>query len=194
MPPAPVLISPPNGTIGTTQTPTLTWNSVSGALNYKLQISTVPDFAIITDTATLAATSYTIPSGKIGIYITYYWRVRAGNVFGYGPYSDSWWFISLPDNITNTGSEIPGEFKLFQNYPNPFNPETKINFDIPEISNVKISVYDISGKLISVLVNGSFNAGKYSLNFSGSGLKSGAYIYQIIAGKYIEYRRMILLK
>lgn len=194
MPPAPVLVSPPNGTIGTTQTPTLTWNSVSGALNYKLQISTVPDFAIITDTATLTSTSYTVPSGKIGIYITYYWRVCAGNLFGYGPYSNSWWFISLPDNISGNGSEIPDKFNLYQNYPNPFNPETKINFDIPEFSNVKISVYDISGKLVSVLINNKLNSGKYSVSFSGKKISSGVYFARLETQTYSSIIRMILIK
>lgn len=193
-PPAPVLISPPNGTIGTTQTPTLVWGSVSGALNYKLQISTVPDFAILTDTATLSTTSYTIPNGKIGINITYYWRVRAGNSYGYGPFSNYWWFISLPDNISGNGSVIPERFNLYQNYPNPFNPETKINFDIAENSNVKLSVYDMSGRLISVLIDNKLNSGKYSLSFSGKELGSGVYFARLETPAYSSIIRMILIK
>ena len=193
-PPAPVLFFPTNGYIGTTQTPMLIWGSVSGAQFYKVQVSTVPDFAIIIDSASISTTSYTIPGGKIQFYITYYWRVQAGNSFGYGPFSNHWWFISQPDNISGNGSEIPDKFNLYQNYPNPFNPETKINFDIAENSNVKLSVYDMSGRLVYVLVDHKLNSGKYSIGFSGKDIGSGVYFARLETPAYSSIIRMILIK
>jgi len=94
---------------------------------------------------------------------------------------------------------IPNKFNLSQNYPNPFNPTTKINFDIPskvkgETSNVKLVIYDITGKEIAVLVNESLEPGSFEVTFDGSNFSSGIYFYKIQANNFSETRRMILLK
>ncbi|MBN1639344.1 MAG: family 10 glycosylhydrolase [Ignavibacteriales bacterium] len=96
--------------------------------------------------------------------------------------------IELIDN------KIPTQYALKQNYPNPFNPTTTISFSIPEMSNVKLTVYDILGQEISVLVNEQMNAGNYSFNFNASGLASGVYIYEIRANDFVSRMKMILLK
>ena len=86
-------------------------------------------------------------------------------------------------------------FKLTQNYPNPFNPATMINFVIPQKSSVTLSVYDLSGKLVSQLINNEIRTeGSYSYEFDGSNLSSGLYMYRLSAGKYTETRKMLLLK
>lgn len=79
---------------------------------------------------------------------------------------------------------IPEKFSLSQNYPNPFNPATKINFEIPEnvngeLSNVKLLVYDITGRLVSELVNKQLSAGYYTADFNGINLSSGIYFYTL---------------
>jgi uncharacterized delta-60 repeat protein len=89
---------------------------------------------------------------------------------------------------------IPTEYKLYQNYPNPFNPSTVIRFDVAKESFVSLKVYDVSGKEIAQLVNSNMNAGSYKIDFSGSKLHSGVYFYKLIAGKYSETRKMLLLK
>ncbi|MEZ4691838.1 MAG: T9SS type A sorting domain-containing protein [Ignavibacteria bacterium] len=86
------------------------------------------------------------------------------------------------------------EFKLHENYPNPFNPSTLIRFEIPENGHVKLSVYDITGRLIKTLVNEFRNAGTYESAFDGSSLSSGFYFYRLESGRNIETNRMILLK
>jgi len=92
----------------------------------------------------------------------------------------------------------PGGFSLGQNYPNPFNPATTIEYSIPEVSNVTITVYSIVGELAATLVSGSVEAGYHRINFDASKLSSGTYIYQIKAvGKsktFIDNKKMILLK
>src|SRR5690606_8591349 len=70
--------------------------------------------------------------------------------------------------ITNGNGSIPTEYAMTQNYPNPFNPATRISYQLPEAGNVKITVFDISGKQIATLVNGQQNAGFYDINFDGS--------------------------
>ena len=91
-------------------------------------------------------------------------------------------------------NEIASVFNLEQNYPNPFNPNTIIRYELKTESFVKLDVYNITGKLISNLVNKKQRAGEYDVDFSGEGLPSGVYIYRLSTGKYTEYKKMILLK
>ncbi|MFC1726659.1 T9SS type A sorting domain-containing protein [candidate division KSB1 bacterium] len=92
------------------------------------------------------------------------------------------------------GKGIPASFGIAQNYPNPFNPDTKINFQLPEAARVTLKVYDVSGREVAELVNGNMNAGYHSVTFNAHELPSGVYIYKIKAGKFIETKRMILMK
>ncbi len=90
--------------------------------------------------------------------------------------------------------ELPKEYTLYQNYPNPFNPSTKIFYQLPQNSNVTVNVYDILGNRIKTLVNEFKVAGKYEIEFYGSKLASGVYIYQIRANNYTANKKMILMK
>lgn len=88
----------------------------------------------------------------------------------------------------------PDKFYLSQNYPNPFNPTTKIDYDLPHDGLVRIILYDISGREVYTLVNGTKPAGYYTLEFNANNLSSGIYFYRIIAGEFISAKRMALLK
>jgi len=91
-------------------------------------------------------------------------------------------------------NNIPKEFQLYQNYPNPFNSSTTIQYDLPINSNVRINVYDISGKLITTLVDNYQDAGKYNLIWDAPQLSSGLYIYQIETSNYRNIKKSILIK
>jgi hypothetical protein len=92
----------------------------------------------------------------------------------------------------------PDEFVLAQNYPNPFNPSTAIEFSVPEISEVNISVYSVIGEMVASVVNNTFDAGYHTVNFNAFNLPSGTYIYTIKAsgqnGTFVESKKMLLLK
>ncbi len=129
-----------------------------------------------------------------------------------------WWLLTITDifpgsddgtligwgiqfnNQTITGSVNPGitgvpnRFMLYQNYPNPFNPVTTVKYDIAKDVKVKITMYDLLGREVSVPVNEFKKAGSYSLNFNGSGLASGVYFYKIEAGSFVESKKMMLVK
>jgi enediyne biosynthesis protein E4 len=96
--------------------------------------------------------------------------------------------------VNQISSEIPGKFTLEQNYPNPFNPATKIKFSVSHSSDVKITIYDVTGRIVTQLVNGEFNAGVYSADFDGSGISSGTYFYKMETPGYTETKKMILIK
>lgn len=85
---------------------------------------------------------------------------------------------------------------LKQNFPNPFNPVTKISYGVLNPSNVKITVYDIAGELVTVLINHYHNAGHYELEFDAEkyDLSSGVYFYVIEAGEFYNVKRMMLVK
>lgn len=105
------------------------------------------------------------------------------------------WADRLTDIIT-TGISSPDRFTLMQNYPNPFNPTTTIRFDLPNSSDVKLTVHDALGRTISTLVNDRLNAGSYNYQFTSDDfhLTSGVYFYSIKAGDFHQTKRMILLK
>mgnify|MGYP003875295743 CR=1 FL=1 len=100
---------------------------------------------------------------------------------------------SILTNISPS-QNTPSDFYL-QNYPNPFNPSTNISFKIPSNGNVKLSVHDIDGKELKVLVNEFMTAGSHSINFTALDFSSGIYFYSLsVDGNLIGTKKMILLK
>ena len=88
----------------------------------------------------------------------------------------------------------PISYSLYQNYPNPFNPQTTIRFDVKEKTNVNVTLYDILGSRVRVLINSEYNAGSHEFNFNAKHLASGVYFYKIKMGKYSNVKKMILLR
>ena len=91
-------------------------------------------------------------------------------------------------------NETPQAYKLKQNYPNPFNPVTKIEFSVPRDEYVTLRVYDILGRELTILLSKNMKAGNHSVQFDGSKLSSGVYIYRIEAGRFADAKKMILIK
>ncbi len=75
--------------------------------------------------------------------------------------------------------QVPGAFALLQNYPNPFNPSTTIRYEIPGVSEVRMSVFDMLGREVTVLVNERKDAGVYEVRFDGTTFSSGVYFYRL---------------
>ena len=101
--------------------------------------------------------------------------------------------------VDNESRISPYNYILSQNYPNPFNPATKIKFNLPVRSNVKIRVYDMLGREAAVLANNQYSAGEHEVSFNGAQLSSGVYVYRIeaagINGKtFNAVKKMVLLK
>lgn len=89
---------------------------------------------------------------------------------------------------------LPTEFELYQNYPNPFNPSTTIRYDVREAVHVRVSVYDVTGRLVTELVNAQQPAGTHRVEWNASNLASGVYFYRIDAGSFSAVRTLTLLK
>jgi len=88
----------------------------------------------------------------------------------------------------------PFDYALLQNYPNPFNPVTIIKYEVPQVSNVKIEVFDLLGRVIKVLVDEQKTAGRYEIKFDASSLASGIYYYRIKANEFVQTKKMMLIK
>ncbi|MBT8400750.1 MAG: T9SS type A sorting domain-containing protein, partial [Rhodothermia bacterium] len=95
---------------------------------------------------------------------------------------------------TEGDAELPSDFALGQNYPNPFNPSTTIEFALPQTSQVTITVYDATGRLIGTVVDNLMPAGQHSVTLQGDGLASGVYFYEMKAGNHEETKSMIVMK
>ncbi|HSD63951.1 MAG TPA: T9SS type A sorting domain-containing protein [Ignavibacteriaceae bacterium] len=146
-----------------------------------------------TDLVVLNFTSNQVISDKVIFWDpdNKYWHV-------YDEDNATTWNSGYFDNITYSGD---GKFQvnqfsyvLNQNYPNPFNPSTTIQYNVPQQSYINLTVYNIIGQRIAVLVDGEKDAGFYSLEFNAAGLPSGIYIYRLQSSAFTQTRKMILLK
>lgn len=106
-----------------------------------------------------------------------------------GVYGDVW-----ITSVKPTHNETPQVFNLEQNYPNPFNSSTMIKYQLGKSENVKLVVYDITGKEIVTLVNAKQDAGKYEVNFNAGNLSSGIYFYKLITDNFTDTKKLILVK
>ncbi len=93
----------------------------------------------------------------------------------------------------------PMAYELMQNYPNPFNPSTSIVFSLPETGHISLNIYDISGRLVSTLVNGTLDNGVHNVMWNGADMNgelvsAGVYIYALESADMVMTKKMILMK
>ena len=139
-------------------------------------------------------------SGLSGIH-NIYLKFTGGS--GY-LFNINWWKFNpeqteiVPDE-NSSPDKTPHSFFLEQNFPNPFNPQTRIDYQIPETANVNISVYSVSGQLVTTLVNEVKSPGSYSViwnarDHSGLQLSSGIYLVRMVSKNYLATGKLILIK
>ena len=144
------------------------WNSI-GRVNAAGNSTSIVDYRFVDVN----------PDGSVLIY-----RLKQVDLDGSFTYSQE----------VEVNTAMPTAFSLSQNYPNPFNPTTKINYTIPFDSKVAISVYSVTGELVMELVNDFVTAGSHHVDFDGSNLASGMYIYKMTAGNFTQTNKMMLMK
>ncbi|MGE5430180.1 MAG: M20/M25/M40 family metallo-hydrolase [Syntrophomonadaceae bacterium] len=97
--------------------------------------------------------------------------------------------------LTSVSENHPlSNFQLSQNYPNPFNPSTTISYSLPKETHIELKVFDMLGREVTTLVNRDQNVGEYKVQFDGSFLPSGIYVYTIQAGQFRDSKKLVLLK
>ncbi len=135
--------------------------------------------------------------------IAYLWDTNiGGSVVGAAtPASECVWFyeqivveVPPPSGIEDEIIVVQ-EFKLTQNYPNPFNPVTTIKFNVEKATDIKLDVFNVSGEKVATLFNGRVSAaGEQTASFDGTNFASGVYFYQLTSGKFVQTRKMLLVK
>lgn len=161
--------------------------------NYLFQLYADTNSSPIFQDSTLTDTTF-IYNPNLTALTPYWWRVKAKNENGWGPFAAYFKFTTDQASGLTQGSEIPTVYDLFQNYPNPFNPVTSIKFDIPKAGFVSLKVYDITGREVANLVNSVLEPASYNVSWNGSQFSSGVYFYRIQAGDFVKVQKMILTK
>lgn len=194
---APTLLAPPNGAVNQPLNLTLDWNDVFGTTGYKVLLSTDSLFNTTLLDTTITASQIVVRSGLLSGSSVYHWRVRGFNVGGFGPWSVTWKFTTQIIGIEPISGIVPSAFRLYDNFPNPFNPVTTINFDIPtstENANTKLIIYDLTGRVISELIDAELRPGKYSVKWDASAYASGVYLFRLESGRFSDIKKMVVVK
>ncbi len=127
--------------------------------------------------------------------------------FGDTNWAATWTFIAELNILTSEGADgdigtaiepetdaVPTSFSLGQNHPNPFNPSTTIEFRLDRTQRARLAVYDVLGREVAVLVDGTQTAGSYRVTFDGAGLTSGTYLYVLETASGGATRTMSFIK
>lgn len=124
----------------------------------------------------------------------YRWTLRAIDAAYAGSETATGEFVIGGPTTVGTGDNLPRSFALEQNYPNPFNPSTTIGFSLPHADFVTLKVYNILGQEVRTLISERMDAGTHQVQFNAGGLPSGAYIYRLHAGGFVQARKLLLMK
>jgi len=173
------------------------WSETERAASYDFQLATDVGFTgIIVDVAGLSSNSFTLTDSLA--YLTgYWWRVRAVNSGGAGPWCEPRAFLTMEAKETSgerQDRQRPAALELHQNYPNPFNPSTRIRFALPEDGHVTLAVHSVIGQRVVTLIDGHRSAGWHDVVFDATHLSSGVYILRMEAGQDVLIRSMTLVR
>ncbi len=162
-------------------------------LTYTLEISTDEGFTDPQLYTATEATEYSISDLEIN---EYWWRVKASDLYGFEVYStDTRSLIVTLDVDDILGNGVPSDFSIQSTYPNPFNSRTMVTIGLPVSSELRVSVYNISGREVLVLEDNVFTAGRHEFTFDAEGLSSGIYfINAFVPGQMNEMRKVVLIK
>ena len=162
----------------------------------------------ISGQVTIAAAG-TNPLSGVGILI--YIRVKplrnGGSPFSFTTSLNNFFNEGTPSLILNSGfiqigpilditeiNQISHEYRLFQNHPNPFNSITIIKYDIPNASDVTLTIYNMNGQMVERLVNQKQEPGFYSVNWDARNVSTGVYFYRIQTDGFQQVKKMLLIK
>jgi hypothetical protein len=197
-PSAPELIYPQNRQTIYDQHITFLWAESDSCECFMLEVALDRDFNhyIICDSA-IVDRGYRAMLPLAGT--SYYWRVKAYNQYGWGPYSPILrFFVDLNSDIDDY-DVLPDKFIILQNYPNPFNSQTCFKFFVPAEAPAKIMIYDISGALVATLADRNYEKGWHGLHWNGKTgdggqVSSGIYFFSLRSNDTAITRRFTILK
>jgi hypothetical protein len=192
LPPQVQLVAPETQVAIPADTARFIWRSGGAGIDrYWFEIAIDPAFTFrvidssLTDTSTVRR--------QLNAGSTYYWRVRARNLGGWGAFSEVRTFTVVATGV-DRADHLPTAFALEQNYPNPFNPSTRITVALPRESELRVEVYNAAGELVVVLLDGRMGAGYHTLTFDASRYASGVYFYRMTTPEHSAVKKMVLIR
>lgn len=197
---APVLVTPRDGERLLSQPVLFAWGIVAAASKYQIQIDdTVTFVSPVVDDAQLVEPHF--GTYDLVLIASYYWRVRAYGTCGWGAWSPVRSFVAPPSAAVEeiAAGNLPETFSLSQNHPNPFNPSTTIEFQLPRSSFVTLDIYDILGRQVNSLVSEFLSPGFKQVvwdgcDANGAPVSSGVYFYRLTTDRFVETKKMLMLK
>jgi hypothetical protein len=185
---APVPVAPANGQTVRPGLVLLTWQLVTTADRYHLQVSTNPSFdPTIVDDSTITPT-WVVVDVVIDALLegtTYYWRARGVNEAGAGAWSSSFF---------STARTPPEGYAVFQNYPNPFNATTTFSFTLDQASHVTLRIYDLLGRELTTLLDQPLPLGYQTMRWEAAGLEAGVYVARLQYANHLETHKVVYLR
>lgn len=188
------LLVPENGATDVAVQPEFSWLADALATSYQIQVAENAGFSTLLVNQSGLSDTTLISNMTLQNNTTYYWRVRGINTDGSGDWSEIWSFSTRTGVSVEHESNLPKVVTLQQNYPNPFNPVTSIRFGLPETADVRLEVYNVLGQRVAVLAQERREAGWHTVQFNGSALSSGTYLYRLTAGDTVQSRMLMLIK
>ena len=122
------------------------------------------------------------------------YKLIADSTFLFAASEDLLWRRSRHVAAVKKLNEVPVRYELMQNYPNPFNSSTKIRYSLPSSANVKLTVYDLLGREIAVLVNEEQSHGWKEVQWNASQCASGLYLIRMQCGSFVDTKKILLMK
>jgi hypothetical protein len=192
-----VLSEPENGAESVPQPVTLSWQQVPGAVSYRLQVADNPNMSpLLIDLPNLSETSLTgepVPADQ-----EFFWRVTAEHPSGPPAWSEVWYFTT--GDVVSGVADTPAAPRLqLEIYPNPFNPMGTVAFELPRAGQVRVEVYDLTGRRVRTLLDGHRDSGRHQLSWDGRDghgrtVSSGVYLVRLATPSGTLTQRSVLLK
>ena len=192
----------------TSPTPCFFWHRIAYNLYYRIKISTDSLFLNTVYNSGFTPDTFkcmSVPSLNYGY--CYYLNFLAQDITGLTYFWGNYRFhLTQMIGINPFQNNAPLNYTLYQNFPNPFNPVTKIKFSIPSPSPSKMErgswgevmvsllIYDLPGREVATLVNEKLSPGTYEIEWDASNFASGIYFYKLIAGDFVDTKKMVLMK
>ncbi len=157
----------------------------------------------VPDTAPAGQYTFEIVIGNVDLNVVYasdgfpFEKLAAGTDSFVGNWNSSGFNLDETPGISADGAAdvvMPASFELGEPYPNPFNPSTTVNVSLTESASLQVVVYDLQGRQVASLANGSFGAGNHSFSFNADGLASGVYFLQANADGNVATRKLVLMQ
>jgi ligand-binding sensor domain-containing protein len=198
LPKAVTLLSPANSAMVENDSVISNWEwDCPNILKYWHEIADNPEFGnskIDTTSPSLTESAHKL-TYDLTNNTTYYWRVKAKNDAGWGPFSSTWTFsVNIPSSV-EMGNMMSSQCSMMQNYPNPCSDRTTIDFIVPKRQHITLSIYDMLGRNCKTVMDELVGPGKCSTSIDLNMIQqNGLYIYRLTAGETVLQRMMHVVR